>query len=383
MYNNTTTFEMHGLNNLLAPPLPGVAEPGRCSNPLQLRHLVAVEIARVKQRLLDKVLTIEGEDAIRRFLHIHQYALISIMDEVAEHPDHYAAFDCHEQLEGLLSFFRQHFPDYFNHQATAPLMHVAAIRADINVSAPRLARMLESASADPYILEVVLYPLKSLAAAQTKVPSFNRIRHIRYILTHLEKISARGSKGDDLNAQLLQMLLYLNYNSKKTFIQLIAYIDLFLRADVDTQQKIDYLSGLRKEVNQATVKPGTGYHDHAPTLKSQLANYVTEELDYLRAMKDRQKSPEDKPGFPGAFKVKLDLSVAQLGCLLRLFTGTGLIDCGNTLALIRFVACNFETRKAGAISAESLRIRYYNIESGTHAAVHQRLEEILKAMDTS
>jgi hypothetical protein len=374
-------FELHGLKKLLAAPQPGVAEPEVSTTTVQLRPLVAAEIMRLKQRLLDKVLSIEGEDAIRRFLHIHQYALISIMDEVAEHPAHYAAFDCHELLDGLLSFFRQHFPDYFNHQATAPLMHVAAIQAEINVSTLRLERHLENASADPEILQVVFYPVKSLADPRTKVPSFDRIRFIKYILTHLEKICARGYQGEDLNAQLLQMLLYLNYNSKKTFMQLTAYIRLFLRADVETQQKIDYLSGLRKEVNQATVKHGTGYHVHAPTLKSQLANYVGEELDYLNGMKDRPKCSGEKPALPDCFKIKLDLSVAQLGCLLRIFTETGLIASGNTLALIRFVARNCETKKAGEISAESLRIRYYNIELGTHQAVHRRLADVLKTME--
>jgi hypothetical protein len=372
--------ELHGLRKLLTTAEPATPQPGGPNSPDTLRSLVAAEIASVKQRLIDKVLTIEDEGAIRRFLHIHQYGLISIMDEVAGNPLCYAAFECHEQLDELLSFFQQQFFDYFNAEAAAPVMHLAVIRAESEVHLHRLTKVLEKSSAHTHMVEMVLYPIMRLHEPRTKAPTFNRIRHVRYIFAHLERIHAQGCQGTELNAQLLQMLLYLNYNSKKTFTQMTTYIRSFLNGDADLHQKIVGLSTLRKEVNQATVKQGTGYHMDAPTFKSQLANYLTEELDYLSHIKNPPESADEKADPRSAFKLKLGLSVAQLGCLLRILIDTGLIACGNIVALIRFVASHCETRKTGAISAESLRIKYYNIERGAHEAVCQKLTEVLKAM---
>jgi hypothetical protein len=379
----TPKFQLHGLQKLLATPPVSENEPGGSVKSVPLGDLVAAEVAAIKECLLEKALTIDGEDTIRRFVHIHQYSLICIMDQVAEHPAQHAAFPCYGQLHELLSFIRQHFSDYFNYQATAPLMDATALLAEVNVCLPRLTRILENASPEPFILDTVLYPLRTLMAPNAMRPTFNRIRHIKHILRHLEMVSQRGYRGQNLDHQLFESLLYLNYNSRQTFVRVTEYFRALVPELLDRDEQILFLSEYLKQVNQATVKPGTAYHCTMPTLQSQLANYLREEITYLKGPGQLQQWVEEEPGSSLPFKLKFDLSVSQLACLLRLLTDARVIECENTSALIRFVAFNCETKHAGRISPKSLRIKYYDIEPGTNKAVYQKLTTLVKSIDAT
>jgi hypothetical protein len=78
------------------------------------------------------------------------------------------------------------------------------------------------------------------------------------------------------------------------------------------------------------------------------------------------------------FKVKLDLSVAQLACLLRMLIESEFITNRNISALIRSVAMACETRRSEHLSPRSLRVKFYEIEDATLGTVRDMLSHLSK-----
>ena len=383
--NSNPGFELHGLQKLFATSVTTVNYSGRfLFDPDVIHEYVIAEVARIKHSLIEKALTIEGEDAARRYVRIHQYCIVAIMDKLFRRSDQPGAMECCDVLDELLSFLNQHFPQYFDDLAKAPLKHIHEVRIDIALSYSLLLKKLVSISTFEEFGYMILDPLdRFYSKGEEQRVSFHRLRFLRYILEHSKKLVQDEPKRDDLDQNFLDLLLYLNYNSRKTFMQFIQFLHDLLPTDLDVDVRHDAFSNFLKAAMQATVKPNTGYHPHAPTLKSQVIDYLTAEVSALHPESHVAEPVEPNRELAIPVKAKFDLSVAQLGCLLRLLTDTGVVSTDNISALIRSVALNCESKRAGQISAESLRKRFYNIEAGTQRAIQERLTELLKSAATN
>ena len=73
-----------------------------------------------------------------------------------------------------------------------------------------------------------------------------------------------------------------------------------------------------------------------------------------------------------------ELTVSQLGVFIRLLTDCKLIQHPNQTELLKLVAGCLATTKTAQISAESLRVRYYNPDRASVAIVKEYLLRMLK-----
>jgi hypothetical protein len=286
---NNNSFELHGLQKLFATPLSTLEKPGFLFNPDVIREFVLGEVDRIKHRFLEKGVTIDGKDAIRRYVRVHQYSLVAIMDRLYQRGEEHLALTCYDALEGLLLFLQERFPAYFDERGKAPLKEIYGTCIDIAASIPLLKRDLLRISDFDVFVYMILCPLERFASAPASQKiSFHRVRHIRYILEHARKVGNDGIKGD-FDEPLIRLIVYLNYNSRMTFAQLRNFLDALLPSDLETTDKICTLEGFLKIVIQAPVKPGTGYHPHVATLKRQLTEYLTTELNSLGKIQEREE----------------------------------------------------------------------------------------------
>lgn len=380
--NSNVGFELHGLQKLFVTSLSDSKVTGCWLDAVLIHELVVGEIARIKHCLIEKVLTMEGEDAVRRYVRIHQYAIVGIMDNLYKRRDQSGALECCDLLDGLLSFLNQHFPQYFDELGKAPLKQVHDMRIEIAGLFGLLEKRLSDTGVFGEFVLMILDPLhRFYSKAEWQRVSFHRLRFLQYVLEHSEKLVHDKLKADGIEQSFLDLLIYLNYNSRKTYMQLVQFVRDFLPPDLDSQSKRYTLCQYLKTTSQATVKPNSGYHPQAPTLKSRFIDYLNAELRDL-VDDDDERPQEPTTDLTILNKAKFDLSVAQLGCLLRLLTDTGLLSTDNISALIRCVALNCETKKSRSISPESLRIKFYEIEDGTRRAVVEKLSNMMKSAQT-
>ena len=71
------------------------------------------------------------------------------------------------------------------------------------------------------------------------------------------------------------------------------------------------------------------------------------------------------------------LSVAQLAFLIKLLVDTGIINNKNQTELLKTISKTICTHRNEAISADSLRNKYYNVDKNTTDAVKNMLIDMV------
>ena len=76
----------------------------------------------------------------------------------------------------------------------------------------------------------------------------------------------------------------------------------------------------------------------------------------------------------------LNLSVAQLACLIRLFYKTGYFPYAKIVEVIDFFATHFESKKRSPMSPGNLSKEYYGVTQKTAASMIAILEQMIKEL---
>ena len=368
----TVKYELQELERLMG------ADP-RSVKQSDVSAIVSGEIDRIKQTLIYEVFHFEDERHLERYIQYHQQSLIRLMDHaaiqaVSKDPTEiqdifYSAFD------ELLSFIERHFTKYFDQDAKAPEGYLALARKDSLSNIKKFRKALEGMKADNTLVDLVLRVLKKIADNNAeKGTTYRKVLYAKEVQKELNRVTD-GRTINDVNEELRQLMYYLNYNSVKVVTWYAHYISSLLDKNETRTEKIETLSLLLKNINQAQVKPGIGYNLHSSSLKNQLSEYVTVELEYHERLQQLSNQPSGPSAddFLSGFKLKFEASVSQLAYLLKILIETRIIVNNNVTQIINFLVKFVITRKSESISSGSLRSKFYNVESGTKESVRSML----------
>lgn len=239
--------------------------------------------------------------------------------------------------------------------------------------------------ADPVLADLVLCVLRKIAESSAEMgTTYRKVMYAKEVQKELSRI-VESKATVDVNEELRQLMYYLNYNSIKVVTYHAHYLSSLLDKTETRSEKIETLSFMLKNISQAQVKPGTGYNLHAPSLKNQLSEYITVELEYherLQQLSNRPSGPA-ADDFLSGFKLKFEASVSQLAYLLKVLIETRIILNNNLSQVINFIVRFVITKKAENISYGSLRSKFYNVESGTKESVRSMLLSMVHYIEKS
>ena len=145
-------------------------------------------------------------------------------------------------------------------------------------------------------------------------------------------------------------------------------------------QQLNQIKWLLKVNNQRNELAHYQYTPNSLSLKEQILKWLTQESIFLE---HKQLHPEpslssDEFEKWKSFKIKVDLSVNELGYLLKLLQEEGVIQNENRKEVADFFAIHFATKNQSNISAESLRQKLYNYTSSSAEAVKDLLMRLVK-----
>jgi len=378
-------YEMEGLEKLISAHQPAFVAKDKV-NPIDE---INQEVERIKQTFVHEVFSFEDEQHLERYIQYHQQALIRLMDEAAQQKElkanakHKNAYQTtYSLLQDLLTFIERHFAKYFDQDAKAPESYIATAKEDAFTKLNELQNGLKERNADPRIVDLMLYAVRKIADEGTVRTTYRKVMYAKNIQKELFRLFEKP-ETPEIDAELRQLMYYLNYNSIKTFAYHTHYINILL-ADAETRaDKIEKLSFVLKEVNQAQVKPGIRFKQDAPSLKDQLTCYISEEIDYLERVQHLSSNPHERSqdSFLDTFKLKLELSVAQLAYLIKVFIEVKLIQNKSLTELLRFLVKFVVTKRAESISYDSLRAKHYNVERSTKESVKSMLLAMVRYIE--
>lgn len=348
------------------------------------------EVQRIKRTLTHEVFNFDDERHLERYIQLHQQTIISLLDRI-EHQsstpssgikEFYKHINAH--LEQVLRFIERHFTKYFDQDAKAPAGYLMLARKELADSAEKFTVAFHQLKVDEILISLVLQPVINITESDTERSiTYRQVMYAKEMQKELMAIIERGAMKE-INEELRQIMYYLNLNSVKVITYHAHYISSLLESAETRNEKIEKLSLVIKTISQAQVKPGVSYNQQAESLKEQLLEFVTIELEYQERL-HRLNAPST-PGSGGplsGFKLKFDASVSQLAYLIKVFMETKFLANTNLTHIIQFLSVFAITKKSEALSFTSFRTKFYNVETGTKQSVRGLLTSMIQYIDRS
>jgi hypothetical protein len=331
------------------------------------------------------VFSFSDERHLERYIQNHQQAIIRLMDQLLSSGRDHAGYKVYyNTLEDLLSFVERHFTKYFDQDLKAPESYILIAQNEFRRSIAMVQEELAKKGVDKLLTEVSLFALqKIIRYGSHSDTTYRKVMYAKQVQKELEQFITKDLDGKDANEELRQVLFYLNFNSIVFFNYYTAYIISLLERVETTAERIEALSLILKKINQVQVKPGIGYKHFSSSLRTQLNDYLAEEIDHqnrLRQLVVSHYATGEESVFR-LFKIKLELSVSQFAYLIKILTEIKIIHNKNLAELIRFLTRFFITKRSESISYESFRVRYYNVEHSTKESVKNVLLAIVNYID--
>jgi hypothetical protein len=369
---------------------PNAAVPGFD----KIEQFVGDEIARLKKHFISFLLQMENERRIEIFVQHHQTRVILLIDRISR---------CREindiktsrrssvktktelcnlffkVLEELLTFIETYFSEYFDLDVKIPDAYRLLERRSMEEVIEALDTFTRSEKIDARLMEVALAPLHDFIDDESEGKiSF---RNLIYLKSLVRDISWLTKKGDetDIKFDIIEVLVYRNFNSHHFLVYLTDQIRLETQDLPTVTEQLDKLNSWMKTLQQIQAKIGSALKPDKLPIKEQITGWLKDEIDYLQ--KKRQIHLMLPPGEAQApidsRKIGTNFSVPHLAFLTRILWETGFFAGKNQTEIIEFIARHFSSSNREAISFDSLRSKYYNIEKGAVTSVQAFLTKLL------
>ena len=196
------------------------------------------------------------------------------------------------------------------------------------------------------------------------------------------EIIRASNQEHSLPVTLKNVIIAFNFNSLPVIHYFASFFVEQLGPIESAKDKIDFLNHWLKNVNQVPIKPGYAFNTKHEAVNIFLSNCILEEIRYYERtllLFSGFEYPTGMRGFANTgYKIETELSVSQIACLARLFVDCQVVKTKNIRELLNFLSVYTQSKKRENISAESMRLKYYNIEEGTREEIHKILLKLLK-----
>ncbi|MBL0745815.1 hypothetical protein [Chryseolinea lacunae] len=350
-----------------------------------LQNTIMEEVERIKKTFIQEIFLFQNERHLERYIQFHQQELIRLINILSIEDSTIHAVEaarlkthCHWAIENLLHFIEDHFTKYFDQDIKAPQHYVSAAAMDVLKSISDLKVQLASLKAEEQLVDLALAPLlKFIEISQSGKLTYRDVIYVNEIRKELYQVTYQHNPTRDLNEDLRQAILYLNFNTLPYFRYYTIHLNAFLHNADAGQDKLEKLSYALKLLNQSQVKPGVGYDRTLPSLKQQIGDWLVEEISYIERTQAQDRKQPVSSQLSQDYKIKIDLSVSALAYLLRVLFEIKLVQNKNMSDTMRFFVRSFQCKRLENISFESFRVRYYNTEEGTKKNVRNILLQMV------
>lgn len=347
---------------------------------------------RIEKINKERIYKLNSKAKIEQYIHQEQNALANLaqclIKEIGpknfgclyQFSNKYDRTDClkiiYIYIEKLHCYIETEYKNYLNTESQIPYRSILCKELELNEKIKGIKNALLKCDIDDQLLKIACEPLIRIEALTVKDKlTYYQFNYKIVFITELHKLIEYKTTNEE---SLINCLFDLNFNSLKLFKYITDNISNSIQGLESNIQKIDKLYLLLKCYNQKQIKNAKKYKTNLPTIKEQITGWLDEEIDYCNR-KINLDSNEFSLAKEGGAKTKFlsILSVAQLSCFFGLLMETEIIKHKNQTDVLKFVAQNFRTKNVEKISLDSLRVKYYNVETGTKTAIKEKIIELL------
>ena len=344
---------------------------------------ITEEKSLVRSILIEEVFSLKKEKSAELLIQHYQSALINLADDVMQSMRAVEVFHLPfteaelsiitvyrhmlKSLEDLLTFIEKHFNRYFNIDERIPESYKLLMQSKFRTRLKLLIKRYKVTNIDNDLFELMMDPFrKFINAGSLKQVTYRELLYLKMLHKELAEMLLPHQK---ILAQqnMIDLMVYLNYNN---YFFINYYINIILK-DVNESdsisQQIQQLAWWIKTISQVQTRPVVAYKIKDPSAREQLISWLIDETAFLE--KKHQLTlvipPHPIPLIKSPFRIFTSMSVKQVALLTRLLFDTGIIKSDNQTDMLTKIAAGLKTERKEMISAQNLRVKYYNIDEPT------------------
>lgn len=363
-------------------------------NLLYTHQFLKNENLNIKRAIKEQVFKYKSNVKIEHFIHKIQLALESQLHllikhiepktkkELYEYSNNFNKIDClkcqFSHLEKLLIFLEREYIEYLNDKSMVPYRTVLIDEVEIASKVEYIRNSLLSMVIEKELLRIIFEPLLNLSNLRVheKISYYQYNYSKKYVIAIAQFIYENPNGITQL--EWCNWLIEMQVNMFKFFDYMTSILKKeFINCDTEIE-KLELMFQYLKFYNKSKNKRGVSYKENLPEIKFQIYNWLEEEIEFLSRKKELTKKIEIRNENNGnQNKIHLDLSVAQLAYALNLMIKTGFIKNNNLKEVLQVATELFKTDMTETISFDSLRSKFYNVETSTTEAVKVKIENLL------
>jgi hypothetical protein len=360
---------------------------------IECKWLLTNELDKLSDGLDAAGISDSGSKCAEQYFRKHQVILTELSDKAFQYQQQLGAEnsnsilqdssiyqlydDIIEKLGQLLDYIEKIFPKYFDSSLKITDAKKNSLQPEISSGFKSLEKELQKIEVPEDLIAITCTPFRDFC----KTGKLISYRQIRYLKSYRKEFTyfIANINSSNVTEQFCEFLVSLNFNDFRFYNYIVVDIKEKAKTFRPLPEQLENLYYRLKLLNQVPVKPGVPFRHEMPTIKEQVGTWISEELLYLNKQKELMTlSDESQADLWNDEKIQTTLSVAELSLGVKLLLESGMINNKNPSEIMRQVARNFKTDRNDDISENSIRNKYYTVESGTLTSMREAMEGLIK-----
>ncbi|WP_282038192.1 hypothetical protein [Saccharicrinis aurantiacus] len=282
-------------------------------------------------------------------------------------------------LINLFDFIKCRFPNYFDAKLKLPNIIVERERKKSVIDKNWLI-MNNQFFND---LHVLLKPFIQLAVCKNSKFTYKRIAYLNLVAPKLKKVLSKFAEKDQLLEEIIKTFIVYNYNYPPCYTFITEKMTERLAEESTDESRSNMLTQYEKRIQQLPQCTTEQYSYKYESLKSNILNWIQQELKYTAFKMNTVTTPISNKTIikPAPEKIKTNLSVPQIACLLRQFMEAKIIQSKTKKETLHIFAQILTSTSSARISGNSLNKKYYNIDDHSAKVVKELILNLYKSFN--
>lgn len=332
-------------------------------------------IQRVQEAWLTAVFSELPKNSLERYLQFHLEGISKISDTLFG----FNIADGEIFQEGLLALI-DHLDEYYvqllNWSTNAPKAYHRRLIRKLDSALNRIRSLLNSSQIDPLLISSVELWLDEISGSQQNVRF--TFRSLAYMEKLVIALANMNWAGEALSGTLACLLYQSNFNNLLFLKYLQNEINRAANHSSAENGVIGYFQSKIAGFMSIPLECNAAYDSSWPSIKTMVTDWLKEQINLSEfAIKKEQEKIKNLFGR----KIGLNISVAHMACLIKVFYEADVFATENLRSIFKFYAANYESKRQPAISWESLSKEYYSLNSHTAARIKKILQRMIDSLN--
>ena len=355
--------------------------------------LMKQEISQSKTLLSEAAFRIFSKRKIKRMVGQYHRSLFLLLETAFERHPQIAAISekatslgttAIEAINELLDFIEHRFGEYIDLDSWVPTAHLAGIKESIAERLEKLKPWLDAVAVGTPLAPLVLDAFSTFTDEHHKKrrATFREVFYKKELIDQLEKLASSSHKEELSPDRLIQMLVFMNFNSRHFVDYYTSRIAARVRQTQSAAEKMGELLLAHKDFNQLHHQSQLCLHAGYVDVRTAIRRWFEAELQYLKRQRQWETAATAQTfgNIPNTStehtKILCFLSIDQIALLLRALDSLRIIQARSMNSVFQRIAPYLSTPRKKDISWESMRSKAYQFEESDKQRVLTILDSV-------